>query len=406
VVSGWTSTPNFQLFTTSHIHVDQRGRFTTATAPLALANIQPYIDEFDHVVIHGRLNNDPGGELPFDLTHPRVRVKPIPGYFGTRQFIRKFPKIRSAVRSSITSSQDYVGVWLPSPIAGVVTKRAQRIGAPLLTTLVGDGGDVASGMLPEPFKSLGATWSQWRLKQANRRADATIYVTLETLQRIYPPSPQAITLSRTNLWLDPDVFDRPPRQIDVEATRPLKLVAVGSQQQNYKGHDLLLQAVAQLQQTGFDCALTIVGSGALHRSLIDLGQELGIQNLTMTPSVGNSSDVIRFLHDQDLFIMPSRTEGMPKALLEAMAVGTLSLGSRVGGIPELLTSPCLFEPESVTEIVQAVRRVTADNDRFSELRAEQRAKALHVHTNHSGPQILRDFLSRWIAQGDRSEIKR
>lgn len=399
MTSGWTSTPNFQLFTTSHIHVDERGRFTTATAPLALTNIQPYIDEFNHVVIHGRINNQPHGAMPFDVTHPRVSVKPIPPYSGISQFVRELPKIRAAIQSSITSPQDHVGVWLPSPIAGIVTKQAQRIGAPLLTTLVGDGGNVAYGMVPEPFKTVGAYLSQQRVRRANHRADATIYVTLETLQRIYPPNPQAITLSRTNLWLDPDVFDHELRQVDVETTRPIKLAAVGSQQQNYKGHDLLLQAVAQLQQTGFNCSLTVVGSGALHQSLIDLGHELGVENLTMLPSVGNSSDVMRFLRNQDLFIMPSRTEGMPKALLEAMAVGTLSLGSRVGGIPELLTPPCLFEPESVTGIVEAVRRVTADNDQFSELRVQQRAKALQVHTNHSGAQILREFLSRWKTKG-------
>lgn len=398
MAAGWTSTPGFRLFTTSRIHVDDSGRFTTATPPLALSSLQPFIDQFETLTVYGRVGTTPHGAMPFELNHPRLRVIPIPEYCGVKDFTKRFFTIRSFIHSHIRSNIDYVGVWLPSPISGIVTSRARQIGAPLMTTLVGDGADVAYGMAPQVFKKLSALLTRKQVQWANQRANATVYVTLETLQQLYPPNPDALTLSRTNLSLPTGVFDSPHTWIDVEAESPLRLVAVGSQQQNYKGHDLLLEAVAQLQQGGVECELTLVGSGALHDSLLRQGQELQIKNLTMIPRLGDSAAVIDFVKKQHLFLMPSRTEGMPKALLEAMAAGTLSIGSQVGGIPELLQPPCLFPPESPQAIVETVQRVTQNNETFNHLRSVQRQKAKDVYTHHSGPGILNEFLAHWKGQ--------
>nr|WP_286299200.1 glycosyltransferase family 4 protein [Microbacterium suwonense] len=128
------------------------------------------------------------------------------------------------------------------------------------------------------------------------------------------------------------------------ATSPVTLIAVGSQQQSYKGHDVLIAAVAELRARGRDVRLTLVGDGRVHDDLELQAERLGLDDVKFLRQVGTSDDVIAEVRRHDIFVMPSRTEGMPKALLEAMLAGVFSLGSNVGGfqkcwIPSVSSNP-------------------------------------------------------------------
>ena len=63
----------------------------------------------------------------------------------------------------------------------------------------------------------------------------------------------------------------------------------------------------------------------------------------------------------DLFILPSRTEGLPRAIIEAMARGLPCLGSSVGGIPELLPPDALVRPGDALALADLI--YTRGNDR-------------------------------------------
>jgi glycosyltransferase involved in cell wall biosynthesis len=58
--------------------------------------------------------------------------------------------------------------------------------------------------------------------------------------------------------------------------------------------------------------------------------------------------------------MPSRTEGLPRALVEAMARALPSVGSAVGGIPELLDESCVVPPDDPVALAGAIRRLLSD----------------------------------------------
>jgi glycosyltransferase involved in cell wall biosynthesis len=63
-----------------------------------------------------------------------------------------------------------------------------------------------------------------------------------------------------------------------------------------------------------------------------------------------------------VFALCSDTEGLPRALIEALAAGLPSVGSRVGGVPELLPPEVLFAPGSVDDLVRVLRRVIDDEE--------------------------------------------
>jgi glycosyltransferase involved in cell wall biosynthesis len=75
------------------------------------------------------------------------------------------------------------------------------------------------------------------------------------------------------------------------------------------------------------------------------------------------------LAEADVFALCSDTEGLPRALIEALAAGLPSVGSRVGGVPELLPPEVLFTPGSLDDLVRVLRRVLEDEALRSRLSA-------------------------------------
>ena len=107
------------------------------------------------------------------------------------------------------------------------------------------------------------------------------------------------------------------------------LVAIGNLYP-VKDHATLIRAVADLP----DVQVAIAGRGEEEDNLRLLAQELGVADRIHL--LGLRSDVSRLLTAADLFVHPSRSEGLPLAILEAMAAQTPIVASRVGGIPEAL----------------------------------------------------------------------
>jgi glycosyltransferase involved in cell wall biosynthesis len=102
-----------------------------------------------------------------------------------------------------------------------------------------------------------------------------------------------------------------------------------------KGTATLVEAVAVLRNGGHhDAMLVVVGDGPLRRELGAAAERLGIQEHVRF--LGDRGDVDAVLAALDVFVLPSRTEGMSNALLEAMAMAHPVVATAVGGTPEVV----------------------------------------------------------------------
>lgn len=104
-----------------------------------------------------------------------------------------------------------------------------------------------------------------------------------------------------------------------------------------KGVDVLLEATAELRTAGADVRLIIVGDGPLRTQLKAKASQLGLDGSVLWAGPIPNEDVSRFMGACDVFVLPSLNEGLGLVCLEALACGRPVVGSRVGGIPEIIT---------------------------------------------------------------------
>ena len=127
-----------------------------------------------------------------------------------------------------------------------------------------------------------------------------------------------------------------------------------------KNHAGLLEAFRLLREAHPQCRLRLVGDGDLRPQMEALAREKGIDNFV--EFCGMQSNVYPYLHDADIFTLPSIYEGNPMTVIEAMGTGLPIVASRVGGIPDMLShgeSGLLVEPEPKS-ICEGLTRLVED----------------------------------------------
>ena len=139
-----------------------------------------------------------------------------------------------------------------------------------------------------------------------------------------------------------------------------------------KGVDVALEAIADAD----GCVLRIAGDGPDRPALEARARALGVADRVTFLGHVDGHD---FLVDQDALLLPSRDEGLPLVLLEAMQLGTAVVASRVGSIPDVLVdgeSGLLVDADDPHGLAAAVRRVVTDPDLRRRLGQGARAVAV------------------------------
>jgi glycosyltransferase involved in cell wall biosynthesis len=132
----------------------------------------------------------------------------------------------------------------------------------------------------------------------------------------------------------PNPVPAPGRSFSRSPTTDEKLlISLGSLRPE-KGYDLLLRAFSSILPKHPEWSVVIWGDGAGRRALESLARSLGIETKARFP--GRSSDPYACLAEGDLFVLPSRVEGFPNALCEAMSMGLAVVATDVGAVSEII----------------------------------------------------------------------
>jgi glycosyltransferase involved in cell wall biosynthesis len=190
--------------------------------------------------------------------------------------------------------------------------------------------------------------------------------------------------------------------LDVDRFQPpnprpkLRKVVVVANLRPEKGHDVLVDAAAGVLQRYPDAQFEIVGGGPELQALLARAEAVGV--LPAFTFLGHRDDVPARMADGDIFVLPSRSEAFPNAVLEAMASGLPIVASGVGGIVELIddgATGLLVAPDDARALTDRLCRLMNDPALASRLGNAARAEAL---ARYSFDRMVAAFESLYLSE--------
>jgi len=189
-----------------------------------------------------------------------------------------------------------------------------------------------------------------KLKRILSKACYAVYVTEYFLQQRYPTN--GLSTHASNVELIEHGYN-------IELVQDVKVVKfIGSLKAKYKGLHDLIYALKLLKDKGVELDLHVLGSGNKDE-YVSLINELGI-NVKFFNPILEGGLIFKWLSGGDIYVQPSHTEGLPRALIEAMSVGLPCVATDVGGISELLPPDVLCKKKSPEELSSKILLIVND----------------------------------------------
>jgi len=164
---------------------------------------------------------------------------------------------------------------------------------------------------------------------------------------------------------DAAVAERPATRADVRAELGVPdddlLVVTVANLRPEKGYDTLLDAARLVVDRGAPVRFVSVGRGSEEEAMRERHRTLGLGD--RFTFLGRRDDVLRLLVAADVFVLPSRQEGLPVVLMEATSVGLAIVATAVGGVPQVLTDGVdglVVPPDAPGDLAAAVVRLVED----------------------------------------------
>jgi glycosyltransferase involved in cell wall biosynthesis len=166
-----------------------------------------------------------------------------------------------------------------------------------------------------------------------------------------------------------------------------------------KGHAYLLRAIAELRRSGSVVKVIFAGEGPERTTLEKLARDLCLSNSVVFLGQLSHADVIEQYRRQaiDLVVLATFHEGLPIALVEAMAWGIPVVATKVGGIPELVDGGCgiVVEPGDVQSLAAAISRMLREPDLRRRVATLGRKRVCEEHSvAHCVTRLAQCFRSR------------
>lgn len=340
-----------------------------------------YLSEFDSVTIVGRLFDVEDHEAK-PVTGKSAFFRAIPGYVGPKEFIKGLPKTLKTLWD-LDLKDTIVFLRTPGTIPFIFSIILTLKRKKFVVEVVADPHDqLSKGAVVHPirafFQKLYTSFLKWQC----RKAIGAAYVTRYSLQKRYPPRSE-INTHYTSLNLGNDWFVSEPRTYS-EKLKTINLMNVGMMVQLYKAQDVILHAVEILISKGVSCHISFMGDGEYKRQLQDMAEKLGIiENVTFLGKLSDREQIKAQLDNSDIFILPSRQEGLPRAMIEAMSRALPCIGTNVGGIAELIDEECIIDVNNAEALAECIAMLANSPEKLT----KHSSRNLNVSKDYKGSTV-------------------
>ncbi|MBR3865711.1 MAG: glycosyltransferase family 4 protein [Clostridia bacterium] len=272
-----------------------------------------------------------------------VDIVSVPNLSTAKGIIFDRAKARKIIAAEM-EKVDFAIIRLPSFIGAQAVKVAKKLKKPYLVEIVGCPWDSLwnyglKGKIIAPFMTLS-------MKSQVNGADYAIYVTNSFLQNRYPT--KGVNTNCSNVEIDTVSEEILEKRIEKIRADKEKIILGTTAAVNvpYKGQQYVIEALGKLKKEGItNFVYQMVGDGSRER-LEKVIEENDVADQVEFMGVMTHDKVFAWLDTIDIYVQPSRQEGLPRALIEAMSRGLPAIGAKTGGIPELILPECIFSNTS------------------------------------------------------------
>lgn len=344
-----------------------------------------YLRVFDCVRVVARVREEATVDekmLRANTDDGRVEFFALPQYRGSKEYVLRYTKIKRAVKN-VADGCCAALFRIPSPIANLVKKEVKKKGLPWAAEIVNDPWDnFAPGTLKSIFRPIYRRHFTHQVKSYAKNANGASYVTQFALQERYPSRARLIGESAqyfesyySSIILKKDYFYY-QREFDDKKDN-FVIVHVNSCITDFsKGHDVVLKVVKGLREQGVPASVRFIGDGPMRGRFEVMAKELGIEEyVCFTGLLSGAAAVREELLKGDLLIFPTLGEGLPRTVIEAMAVGLPCLSTPVNGIPELLRQEDLCAQQAVEDFVEKAKVLLTNKALYQEVSKRNIQKA-------------------------------
>lgn len=224
------------------------------------------------------------------------------------------------------------------------------------TSLNYHGGSIKYKLAAIPMELL-AKYYHWRAKYI-------IYVSKNYLQDRYPS--KAVQIGCPDVVLDNVGEEVLRKRLDKIKSKSKKdrfvLGLIGKTNAEYRGHDTLIEVAANLIHKGYDIEVRFLGGGTSDDKRKKKAELLGVADRVFFDGYLYHQQVLEWLDDLDILVMPTLAETLGRSIIEAMSRGCLVVGSKETAIGEQIGSDCIAPARDVEKISYIIEKMINNSD--------------------------------------------
>ena len=325
--------------------------------------------------------------MPFQ--HPDLNIRTVEDFTSSlKDFGKAFSSIRKVVKKEV-SETDVLIARLPSLIGRIAINEAKKMNKPYMVEVVGCPWDALwnhslLGRVYAPIAYLA-------LKKQVKTAPYVLYVTKQFLQKRYPTNGYSVGVTDVVLKsIEESSLESRLSKIDLYNTgKTLKLGTAAGYDVEYKGQQYVIEAISKASNKNFNFKYEPVGKGSGKR-LAKLIESLNISDKVTLKGQLKHNEIFDYFDEIDIYIQPSKQEGLPRAVVEAMSRACPVLGSKTGGIPELIDEEYIFGKGDVEQIVNCLNSL--DKIKLKKMAKSNFEKSKEYSTNKMNKARLDFYL--------------
>lgn len=339
-----------------------------------------YLKIFNRVFVVGRVeitdNIDYSSAVRLDSDN--ISILPLPYFIGLKGYIVNTSKIREELVKYLSLDAAFI-FRVPGSFGRMSATILKKRNKPFGVEVAGDPWDVyAPKTFKHPLRIFLRFQGYYSLKSCVSKSSAAIYVTKNILQKRYPTKKNIYSTYASNVLIKEEEFKKEPKILFKK--EKYTIVSIGTLDQMYKGPDDLLNAIYILKnKLKLHVSLNWLGEGKYKDEMIRKAVELEIDDrVKFMGSIKPKQRLNEILDQSDIFVLASKTEGLPRVLIEAMSRGLPCVSTNVGGIPELLDSSELVSKNDPNNLAKKIYKVLTSPVYANKL-AENNLKKSHEY---------------------------